>query len=135
MGYQAVYVMNVGNLYLSAKPEERANAIDYLCQSVLGNVVPCLGVSVLYSVIILFHLQDAECLSVLRYHYTADNEVKLVGGSDSNLARGNLYIRKQPSVSVGVRVDVLVIELLRTVRHYKRRHNHGRRNARRIRTA
>lgn len=49
MGYQAVYVMNVGNLYLSTKPEERANAIDYLCQSVLGNAVPCLGVSILYS--------------------------------------------------------------------------------------
>lgn len=52
MGYQAVYVMNVGNLYLSPKPEERAAAIDYLCQSVLNNVVPGLGVSILYSGVI-----------------------------------------------------------------------------------
>ena len=52
MGYQAVYVMNVGNLYLSAKPEERASAIDYLCQSVLNNVVPVLGVSILYGGVI-----------------------------------------------------------------------------------
>ncbi len=49
MEYQAVYVMNVGNLYLSPKPEERAAAIDYLAQSILGNVVPCLGISILYS--------------------------------------------------------------------------------------
>lgn len=52
MGYQAVYVLNVGNLYLSSKPEERANAIDYLCQSVLNTVVPRLGVSILYSGVI-----------------------------------------------------------------------------------
>lgn len=49
MGYQAVYVMNVGNLYLSTKPEERAVAIDYLAQSILGNVVPYLGCSILYA--------------------------------------------------------------------------------------
>lgn len=49
MEYQAVYVANVGNLYLSTKPEERAVAIDYLAQSVLGEVVPCLGVSILYT--------------------------------------------------------------------------------------
>ncbi len=49
MEYQAVYVANVGNLYLSAKPEERAVAIDYLAQSVLGDVVPCLGYSILYT--------------------------------------------------------------------------------------
>lgn len=48
MEYQALYVSNVGNLYLSTKPEERAVAIDYLAQSVLGNVVPCLGCSILY---------------------------------------------------------------------------------------
>lgn len=48
MEYQAVYVMNVGNLYLSPKPEDRAAAIDYLAQSILGNVVPCLGISILY---------------------------------------------------------------------------------------
>ncbi len=49
MEYQAVYVANVGNLYLSTKPEERAVAIDYLAQSVLGDVVPCLGYSILYT--------------------------------------------------------------------------------------
>ena len=49
MEYQAVYVANVGNLYLSTKPEDRAVAIDYLAQSVLGNVVPRLGYSILYT--------------------------------------------------------------------------------------
>lgn len=49
MIYQAIYVLNVGNLYLSTKPEERAVAIDYLAQSVLNNTVPCLGVSILYT--------------------------------------------------------------------------------------
>ncbi len=48
MEYQAIYVLNVGNLYLSTKPEERAVAIDYLAQSILGNVVPCLGISIIY---------------------------------------------------------------------------------------
>ena len=52
MEYQAVYVSNVGNLYLSTKPEERAVAIDYLAQSTLGNVVPCLGVSILFGGVI-----------------------------------------------------------------------------------
>lgn len=52
MEYQAVYVLNVGNLYLSVKPEERAVAIDYLAQSVLGNVVPCLGISIIYGGVI-----------------------------------------------------------------------------------
>ncbi|MDE6586138.1 MAG: hypothetical protein K2K80_05620 [Clostridia bacterium] len=52
MEYQAVYVLNVGNLYLSIKPEERAVAIDYLAQSILGNTVPSLGVSILYSGVI-----------------------------------------------------------------------------------
>ena len=49
MEYQAIYVLNVGNLYLSTKPEERAVAIDYLAQSILSNTVPCLGVSILYA--------------------------------------------------------------------------------------
>ena len=49
---KAVYVLNVGNLYLSVKPEERAVAIDYLAQSVLGNVVPCLGISIIYGGVI-----------------------------------------------------------------------------------
>ena len=48
MEYQAVYVLNVGNLYLSTKREERAAAIDYLAQSVLSNTVPCLGISIIY---------------------------------------------------------------------------------------
>ena len=49
MELQAVYVSVQGNLYLSTKPEERAVAIDYLAQSTLGTVVPCLGVSILYT--------------------------------------------------------------------------------------
>ncbi len=52
MEYQAVYVLNVGNLYLSTKQEERAVAIDYLAQSVLGNVVPSLGISIIYGGVI-----------------------------------------------------------------------------------
>lgn len=44
MELQAVYVSVQGNLYLSTKPEERAVAIDYLAQSMLGTVVPCLVV-------------------------------------------------------------------------------------------
>ena len=48
MEYQAVYVLNVGNLYLSTKREERAAAIDYLAQSILGDTVPCLGISIIY---------------------------------------------------------------------------------------
>lgn len=52
MEYQAVYVLNVGNLYLSVKPEERAVAIDYLAQSILGNMVPCLGISIIYGGVI-----------------------------------------------------------------------------------
>lgn len=49
MVYQAVYVMNVGNLYLSTDPTERAAAIDVLAQSILGNEVKGLGISVLYA--------------------------------------------------------------------------------------
>ena len=52
MEYQVIYVLNVGNLYLSVKPEERAVAIDYLAQSILGNVVPCLGISIIYGGVI-----------------------------------------------------------------------------------
>ena len=52
MEYQAVYVANVGNLYLSTKPEERLNAIDYLAKSVLANTVSCLGCSILYAGVI-----------------------------------------------------------------------------------
>lgn len=49
MELQAVYVSVQGNLYLSTKEDERAVAIDYLAKSILGTVVPCLGVSILYS--------------------------------------------------------------------------------------
>ena len=49
MELQAVYVSVQGNLYLSTKAEERAVAIDYLAKSILGTVVPCLGISILYS--------------------------------------------------------------------------------------
>lgn len=48
MEYQSIYVLSVGNLYMSTKPEERAVAIDYLAQSILGNVVPSLGISIIY---------------------------------------------------------------------------------------
>lgn len=48
MEYQAMYVLNVGNLYLSANREERAAAIDPLCRSILGNVIPRIGISILY---------------------------------------------------------------------------------------
>lgn len=49
MELQALYVSVQGNLYLSTKPEERAAAIDYMAQSVLGTVVSCLGISILYT--------------------------------------------------------------------------------------
>ncbi len=49
MLYQAVYIMNVGNLYLSTDDAERGKAIDKLAESTLGNVVPGLGISLLYT--------------------------------------------------------------------------------------
>lgn len=49
MEYQAVYVLNVGNLYLSEKAEERVAAIDVMCKSILGTVIPELGMSILYA--------------------------------------------------------------------------------------
>ena len=49
MLYQAVYVMNVGNLYLSTDDAERSKAIDKLAEGVLGNVIPGLGISLLYT--------------------------------------------------------------------------------------
>ncbi len=49
MVHQAIHVLTVGNLYLSTKPEERTMAISYLAQGVLGDAVPCLGVSILYT--------------------------------------------------------------------------------------
>lgn len=47
--YQAVYVCNVGNMYLSAKPEERAMAIDELAKGVLNMEIPGLGVPIIYA--------------------------------------------------------------------------------------
>ena len=49
MLYQAVYVVNVGNLYLSTDDAERSKAIDKLAEGVLGNVIPGLGISLLYT--------------------------------------------------------------------------------------
>ena len=49
MLHQAVYICNVGNLYLSTKDEERGKAIAKLAESTLGNVIPGLGVSLLYA--------------------------------------------------------------------------------------
>lgn len=49
MLYQAVYVCTVGNLYLSKDKDERAAAIDKLSQSILNNVLPEVGHSLLYT--------------------------------------------------------------------------------------
>lgn len=49
MLYQAVYVVNVGNLYLSTDDAERSKAIDKLAEGVLGNVISGLGISLLYT--------------------------------------------------------------------------------------
>lgn len=49
METQAMYVVTVGDLYLSTKPEDRANAIDVMAQDMLGEIVPCLGCSILYT--------------------------------------------------------------------------------------
>lgn len=49
MLYQAVYVCNVGNLYLSTDVNERAFAIDELAKDILNTVVPELGVCITYS--------------------------------------------------------------------------------------
>lgn len=47
--YQAVYVCNAGNLYLSTKPEERAIAIDELAKGILNMDIPGLGVPITYA--------------------------------------------------------------------------------------
>lgn len=49
MLYQAVYVCNVGNLYLSKDKDDRAAAIDELAKSILGNTLPETGFSLLYT--------------------------------------------------------------------------------------
>lgn len=48
MEYQAVYIMTVGNLYLSTSREDRAMAIDTLCKDILDTVIPEIGVSITY---------------------------------------------------------------------------------------
>lgn len=49
MLYQAVYVYQNGNLYLSTGENERKKAIDPLAVQELGLTVPELGTSILYS--------------------------------------------------------------------------------------
>ena len=49
MLYQAVYVLNVGNLYLSTKEDERKNAIDMLARQVLLTTVKELKVPITYT--------------------------------------------------------------------------------------
>lgn len=48
MKYQAIYVSAVGNLYLSAKAEERENAIDHIAKGKLNTVISEIGCSILY---------------------------------------------------------------------------------------
>lgn len=47
--YQAVYICNVGNLYLSTKADERAMAIDELAKGVLNTVIPDIGVQITFT--------------------------------------------------------------------------------------
>lgn len=48
MVFQAIYVSNVGNLYLSPDPAKRALAMDELAKQELDNTVPELGTSICY---------------------------------------------------------------------------------------
>lgn len=45
---QAVYVLNVGNLSYSIKPEERAAAINDIAKQILGQYIPSIGTTILY---------------------------------------------------------------------------------------
>ena len=45
---QATFMCINGDLTLSTKPDDRANAIDRACISVLNTIIPELGVSLLY---------------------------------------------------------------------------------------
>lgn len=49
MLYQAAFVYLNGNLTLSVKPEDKAAAIDTTCKDYLGQTVPELGTSILYT--------------------------------------------------------------------------------------
>lgn len=52
MEIQAVYVLTVGDLFLSTKFEDRDRAIDELAQETLNTDVYCIGGSILYSGVI-----------------------------------------------------------------------------------
>lgn len=45
---QAVHVINLGNLYLSSRAEDRENAINTVAKSLLDNVISCAGTSITY---------------------------------------------------------------------------------------
>ena len=45
---QAVHVINLGNLYLSSRVEDRENAINTVAKSLLDNVISCTGTSITY---------------------------------------------------------------------------------------
>lgn len=45
---QAVHVINLGNLYLSSRVEDRENAINTVAKSLLDNVISCAGTSITY---------------------------------------------------------------------------------------
>lgn len=47
--YQAVYICNVGNLYLSTKADDRAMAIDELAKGILNTVIPDIGVQITFT--------------------------------------------------------------------------------------
>lgn len=49
MLYQAEHICFNGNGYFSPVKEDRQNAINELCKSVLNTVIPCLGASILYT--------------------------------------------------------------------------------------
>lgn len=49
MLYQAAFVYLNGNLTLSTKPEDKAAAIDSTCRDYLGQTVPEIGTSILYT--------------------------------------------------------------------------------------
>ena len=45
----AIHVLNVGNLTYSVKAEERASAINGIAKQILGQTIPTLGKSILYT--------------------------------------------------------------------------------------
>lgn len=46
---QAVHVINLGNLYLSSRAEDRENAINAVAKSLLDNVVCCAGNAITFT--------------------------------------------------------------------------------------